>query len=260
MGERLPLYLGGDASVRLDDGPSLVASRPGMAPLRVPLERCSRIVAQADTKVESDALLACMRHGVPLVWLDQGGPLALCAPAQSRALDWPELLWTAMAHPDWKTRYESWLGAQRAMALRSLGARHGFEGFPAHEQRWWAGFWARTGVRARWARWAMRRWEAMGVSLMLEFWVREGISPEAVCEPAAGWYPALDMGRCIALDMADELARLPDRWRRIRAMPAGEVHKALARAFEHRRGRLLRIACRIHMRFHRWLLGMQRWR
>lgn len=210
--------------------------------------------------MDSDALLACMRHGVPLAWLDGEGVVGMCAPASSRPLDWPELLWVAMVHPDWKERYESWLRAQRAMALRSLGARFGFDDSPALERRWWSGFWARVGVRARWAGWAMRRWEAMGIALMLDFWEREGISPEAACEPAAGWYPALDMGRCIALDMAEVLARRPDRWRCVRALPVNDVYRALARAFEHRRVRLMRLARQVHLRFHRWLLGLQRWR
>ncbi len=258
---RLPLYLGARAVVRLDDGPSLVAVAPGMAELRMPLARCSRVVAQASAHVDGAAIAACLRAGIAWVWMDgTGRPLGACVPAAPDPMGWRERVLLLLSRPDWRERYAAWLAAQRRMGLRSLAARFGPPLGDAPEARWLAAFWARAGARARWSNMALRRWGAMGMALTIEFWQRTGVPADAMCEPCLGWHPAADFGACLALDMAAELAGAPARWRRVRALPEERMTAELARAFERRRPRLERLLARMQLRFNRWLLEMQSWR
>ncbi len=260
MTPRVPLHIGAGVSVTLDDGPSLVMELPGKTPLRAPIERCSRVVSDCSVRLGGEVLIACMRAGIPWVWRDQHGLAGTCLPASTDPWGWRDWVLGLLSRDDWRACYESWCRAQRHLAIRSLAVRFGLAWEECPENRWWPLFWAHVGVRAKWSEWAMRQWKAMAVSLMLECWVEWDIPADALAEPSLAWMPVIDLGGCLGMDMAADLARRKRHWREVRAMPMDKVHRELALAFEQRRTRLIRLAAALQRRFQKWLLEMQQWR
>lgn len=127
-----PLYL--DAAVpwqvRLDDGPALHLSAPGRARSLVPLNRLSRVVSPASANWQSDALLACLRAGVPVLFSDtHGATVGWCFGPRRRETTLGQLLRLALEAPEGSEILANWhaacnrremLAALRAMGLRAL--------------------------------------------------------------------------------------------------------------------------------------------
>lgn len=128
-----PLYLeyGREWRVRID-GPALRVDAEHRASAWYPLNRVSRVVSAIDTQWATDALLTCLRAGVPVQFMDGFGELqAYCYGARRRETTLAGLLNEAIEHPEWSDRFDLWrraLSAQMiAAALRCAGLA------PAHE-------------------------------------------------------------------------------------------------------------------------------
>jgi hypothetical protein len=130
-----PLYLDAATAwqVKLDDGPALHLSAPGRARSLVPLSQLARVVSPASAQWHSDALLACLRAGVPVLFADHHGTtVGWCFGPRRRETTLAQLLRLVLEAPDGADILSQWhlaCGRREMLAtLRALGIR----GLPAH--------------------------------------------------------------------------------------------------------------------------------
>lgn len=120
-----PLYLDPAVAwqVRLDAGVALNVSAQGRARSLYPLQRLARVVCGRQAQWRSDALLACLEAGVPIVFTDaRQGTIGWCFGARRRETTLAALLREGLTQPAWPDRFESWLrAAQRREILAALG-------------------------------------------------------------------------------------------------------------------------------------------
>lgn len=121
---RLPLYLYGKAPTQVGaDGPALLVRVAHKAPLRYPLSRLSRIIAGARVEWRADALAACQREGLPIVFLDSAGePTGYLTPIQAKPSRLDHVIEEMLDRADWALHYSHWLRAER-MALAQAWRR-----------------------------------------------------------------------------------------------------------------------------------------
>lgn len=121
-----PLYLEAGMAwhVRLDAGVALHVSAPGRARSLYPLRRLARVVCGSQSNWDTDALLACLRAGVPVVFHDgQGDTVGWCFGPRRRETTLEELLREGLGQPEWPERFARWrLAACRREALQALRA------------------------------------------------------------------------------------------------------------------------------------------
>jgi hypothetical protein len=68
-GERKPLYLSGGGELTVDlDGPALRVRQEDRAAMCYPLARVGRVISRGSVKWDSDALLACAKTGIPVLF------------------------------------------------------------------------------------------------------------------------------------------------------------------------------------------------
>ncbi len=256
---RLPLYLGRRATVRLDDA-SLVVSAPHRVDCRFPLGRTSQLVAYSGAGLSEEVLLACLRQRIPVVWQERDGSvLAVSLPYQSKNLQWEERVHALIARPEWRERYDSWLAAQRQMALRALTARCQLHMEGSLDVRLNA-LLCREGIRHTLGKALMRDWETMTLALLIEHWRMLQIPPESMVVPGEGVNIAQDMSGCMTYGMAVQFMGGGKRWQRLLHQGSDALHFAAIQAFERRRSSMFRLGGAIHARFHRWVLDLESWR
>ncbi|MBK8908695.1 MAG: CRISPR-associated endonuclease Cas1 [Rhodospirillales bacterium] len=129
---RKALYLDGAAEpveVVLD-GPALRIRRYARADARAPIRLLGRIVVSGSVAWRTDALLACMDAGVPVVFVAaDGAARGWAVGAQGTEEDINLLLEDACLDRDWKGHREDWI---RGMERRSLiAAINGLKVHPA---------------------------------------------------------------------------------------------------------------------------------
>jgi hypothetical protein len=113
-----PLYLCPSASVAVRlDGPALAVFGE-QAPQSFPLSRLSRIIVSGAVEFETQALLECAEHGVPVTFLaPDGTPRAHFDGRRSRGNDLRQLLLDLVDRPDWFERYADWRAAVERRAI-----------------------------------------------------------------------------------------------------------------------------------------------
>lgn len=123
-----PLYLdpGVAWQVRLDDGVALHVVAEGRARSLYPLGRLSRVVCGRDAQWRTDALLACLEAGVPIVFNNaRRDTIGWCFGARRRETTLAQLLREALAQPDWQPRFDAWMHAvERREILAALAHMH----------------------------------------------------------------------------------------------------------------------------------------
>jgi hypothetical protein len=105
------LYLdaGQDWQVRLDDGVALHVSAPGRTRNLVPLRQLARVISPASAQRSTEALLACLRSGVPVLFHDHhGDTIAWCFGPRKRETTLGELLRETMQHPMGGDMLDQW--------------------------------------------------------------------------------------------------------------------------------------------------------
>lgn len=110
------------ARVSLDAAVALRVHIEGQSGLRTPLAKISRVVCNHHVQWESDALVACLQHGVPIAFLDaRGKSIGWCFGARRRETTLANLLARSLEADDWDQRFAPWLeGQQRARAAQAL--------------------------------------------------------------------------------------------------------------------------------------------
>lgn len=114
-----PLYLdpGYARTVQLD-GPALYVTGERRAAGRYPLSRISRVIVRGDVELRTAALLACLEHGVPVVFLDAAGnPRGACFGNHRRERALGSLLRELLELDNWRDYYGVWLAAMERRAI-----------------------------------------------------------------------------------------------------------------------------------------------
>jgi hypothetical protein len=110
------------ARITLDTSVALRVHVSGQSGLRMPFAKLSRVVCNHHVQWESDALVACLQHGIPIAFLDaRGRSVGWCFGARRRETTLANLLAHALAADDWTERFAPWLeGQHRARAAQAL--------------------------------------------------------------------------------------------------------------------------------------------
>lgn len=123
-GSARPLYLHNPSiqSLNIDQVNRLVIESKLQGEKRIPLHHVSRIVCLRSLEIHSNALMACLEHGVPLVVVDRHGEaLGWCMGSRRKESTLKQLLQFALDDPQWCTYYEEWLSNQTlAVATQTL--------------------------------------------------------------------------------------------------------------------------------------------
>lgn len=122
-----PLYLDGNRQWTVTlDGPALSVLADERARARYPLHRLARVVCHRSVSWATDALIACLNAGVPILFLDsRNAPVGWCYGRRRRESTLTELIRLAVDEPDWETRWGDWYVSHEreliAAALRTAG-------------------------------------------------------------------------------------------------------------------------------------------
>ena len=122
------LYVDGPAGceVRLDDGVALSIGVPGRARRLVPLRRLSRVLSGTDAHWDGDALLACLRAGVPVVFHDaRGEPVGWCFGPRRSETTLAQLLREGLSRPEWDSHFGDWKAACERREMLAAAAELG---------------------------------------------------------------------------------------------------------------------------------------
>jgi len=119
-----PLYLqpSGDAYVKLDNAVALRIEVDARLAQRAPLSQISRVVSRTSVRWDSDALVACMKRGIPIHFIDAAGKAqGFCFGARRVETTLAVLLKNALDSAEWSHHYNEWKGNQhRARAAQAL--------------------------------------------------------------------------------------------------------------------------------------------
>ena len=127
-----PLHLSHGTGWRVQlDGLALRVTAPRRAPGLVPLKAISRVISASDVQWEPRALLACMKAGTAITFIDAlGNPQGYCHGVLRRETSLANLLVEVIEHPEWDQRYENWLTGMHSQriihALSNTGLRISF--------------------------------------------------------------------------------------------------------------------------------------
>lgn len=101
------------------DGPVLRIDAANRAVQFAPLRRVARVVSSTDTCWQTKALLACLKAGIPVIFVDgDGRAQGYCHGRQRRETALAGLLTEAIEHPEWTQRYGDWLHAMHDRLIR----------------------------------------------------------------------------------------------------------------------------------------------
>ena len=116
---RKPVYFNGIDRIRVRaSGEALAVVRPGRDVARLPMTRISRIIASRLVDWDAEALILCLEHGIPIIFLDTAGrATGVCQPRHLRADSLSTLIESAMEQAAWPQRHENWLLHRRSIIL-----------------------------------------------------------------------------------------------------------------------------------------------
>lgn len=122
------LYLDGPVNTYVQlEGPALKVKSESVATKRFPLSRISRVVVRADLVIWSTAaILACMRSGISITFLDRSGdPEGFCYGSRHLENSFGNNLREFLEFDNWREYYEIWVEAEERRfildTLRKMG-------------------------------------------------------------------------------------------------------------------------------------------
>jgi hypothetical protein len=122
---RKPLYLATRNPVHIDAGATWLVLRRTDAPTaRYPLARISRIVCNQNANWSGAALALCLRHQIPVAWVDgRGRPLGSALSRLGKCDPLGVALESYVELPDWPARFDNWLARRRLEVLTTCAVR-----------------------------------------------------------------------------------------------------------------------------------------
>lgn len=132
-----PLYLPASAQLQVAvDGPALRVKASHRAAQWLPLDRISRVLSAIDVQWETPALIACLRAGVPVIFIDgYGNAQGFCYGPRHRENSLTSLLVELIERPDWDDHYQAWLEAVQHQLVRRQLLRCGLRATRYREPR-----------------------------------------------------------------------------------------------------------------------------
>jgi hypothetical protein len=105
--------------------------------MQFPLARLSRILVCGRVRWDGEALALCLRHRIPVVFLDaRAQPIGAAMPLQGQPGALDELLTEFVDRPHWHARYDNWLRSQRLRVLLAWRRRRAAAGTPLTTAEW----------------------------------------------------------------------------------------------------------------------------
>lgn len=120
-----PLYLDGRERLSVSlDGPALCVRGLKRADGRYPLGRVSRVMVSGVVHWQTEALLACMKTGIMVCFMDADGAIVgHCVSATHRPTSLGRRLDEFLDRPDWETLYQNWCESAERDAILTLQRR-----------------------------------------------------------------------------------------------------------------------------------------
>jgi len=125
-----PLYIapGAETHVCLD-GPALCVQRGELAEQLFPLRRLSRIHCSDGARWSTEALLACARLSIGVIFVDEEGEVVARVLGHPGGIDnLSHRLWDFLLLPQALDRYEHWVHAEVVRLFESKASRAAFHG------------------------------------------------------------------------------------------------------------------------------------
>lgn len=121
------LYLGAGRPKRVTcTEEALVVNNDRAQTQRFPVKRIARVVTASVVDWSGPALAMCLRHGIPISWMDaRGQPLGACYPARTQACPIAAALEVLLEIPDGRERYQLWLRTRRMEVLMRWARQQG---------------------------------------------------------------------------------------------------------------------------------------
>lgn len=237
-----PLYLDGVQPLLVTlDGPAIKVMAPARSPARYPLRRLSRVIVSGSVNWATPALIACLRAGVVVTFLDEEGELAgLCVGASTGGVNVYDRLAEFALRPDWPEHYANWYAAMERRVILGLVNRLSLrvdDLRPATVRRFYS---KRLGAMTtpRVAQRTVGYLEAAVTACAARTALDCGIPAALLTDEGTGFQLTRDLGRILAWEARVLAVRLLAKdW------PQGAPTRAdLALAVERRMGRYMRIA------------------
>jgi hypothetical protein len=236
-----PLYLDAEQTLHVEaDGPSLLVQSNASAPRRFPFNRLSRVVVCGPVKMDTEALVECLRHGIPVTFLTaDGAPAGAALPAQLRVSRLQERLEEFLARPNWREAYENWrraaerreiLAALRRLQIRTRDLRPASVALLLDEE-----LDCRCGRGRRQE--AVCWLEGVAASLVSERLAEAGLAPEAAAGRRPGFHLLTELTRLMLWGLKAELVAALAAGSVTPAEGARQWRRQLTSWFEERRGR-----------------------
>jgi hypothetical protein len=262
---RLPLYLGSQAQVSLDAGPSLVVYSPGCAPGRYPVRRISRVNVSSGCQLGLDVLAACLGQNIPVTIINSHGlPLGVCfGLGRARPDSLVEKLENLWARPDWYEHYKNMRMAEERRAIIMMLKRLRLRTpdlRPGTVRTCLCDSAVRAGLPASHFRFNSNQWRGMAMSLVQEYLSAVTESPTCLVHTAKNWNLANDVADILAWDLYEYMLIEIGRWRKAVSVSRKTHVRWLVAAFEQRAPRLRRLAGNFWNRFQVWLEEEEPWR
>lgn len=117
-------------TIQIDQNVALRVAAPGRARTLYPLSRLGRVVCGRRAQWQTEALVACLEAGVPVLFTDlRGRCVAWCFGQRRREGTLEQLLVEGLSHPEWPSWFDQWRTAfaRREMlaCLREFGLHSG---------------------------------------------------------------------------------------------------------------------------------------
>ena len=209
-----PLYLDGavaaPVSVQLD-GPALKVLKPGRCAGRYPLRLLSRVMVSGAVEWAMPALLACLRNGIVVSFLDKNGEfVGMCIGASPGKAELSDRLQEFALRPDWPHHYARWYTAMERRGILRLVKSFGLRSEdlrPATVRRSIVQHMARI-APAQIIRNTLNHLESAVSACAARTALDRGISSTLLVDEGAGYQLIRDLGRLLAWETPAMAAQL----------------------------------------------------
>jgi len=119
-----PLYIKGQSETLVElDAPALKVRVADKAPQLFPLQRVSQVIVQGRVQWQTDALLACAKEGITVIFVDNQSVVARLLGHKGERQCVLQRLAALIAHAEGEALYRTWLRSMERMVVQSAAKR-----------------------------------------------------------------------------------------------------------------------------------------